>query len=91
MKKQELIKRVAEKTGSTVKDASLHTEAVIESLKEGIKEDGKVTLQGFGSFNVKERKERKGVNPQTQESIIIPAKKVCSFKPAEALKELVND
>jgi len=53
-------------------------------------ESDKIQLVGFGSFEVRERAERKGRNPQTKEEIVIPATKTPIFKVGKGLKELVN-
>ena len=90
MNKVELTKSVATRIGATQKDAAVYVDAVIESIKDGMIEDGKVQLVGFGTFEVKERAEREGHNPATGESMGIPATKVPKFKAGANLKKLVN-
>nr|WP_207755003.1 HU family DNA-binding protein [Desulforadius tongensis] len=87
--KAELISSVAEKTELTKKDAEKAVNALLESISEALASGDKVQLVGFGTFDVSERKERKGRNPQTGEEIIIPATKVPTFKAGKALKEMV--
>ncbi|MBM7855975.1 DNA-binding protein HU-beta [Desulfohalotomaculum tongense] len=89
MNKAELISSVAEKTELTKKDAEKAVNALLESISEALASGDKVQLVGFGTFDVSERKERKGRNPQTGEEIIIPATKVPTFKAGKALKEMV--
>ncbi|MFN7182040.1 MAG: HU family DNA-binding protein [Planctomycetota bacterium] len=64
--------------------------AVFDSLREAIKKDKVVQLVGFGSFTVKRRKERKGRNPKTGETITIKAKNTVTFRASKELKNLVN-
>lgn len=90
MNKASLVKVVAEKMGDTQKVAAIAVDAVIESITEGMIEDGKVQIIGFGSFEVTERAAREGRNPQTGEKMIIEACKAPKFKPGKALKDAVN-
>lgn len=91
MNKVELTKSVAIKTGATQKDAAVYVDAVIESIKDGMIEDGKVQIVGFGTFEVKERAEREGRNPATGQAMVIPATKTPKFKAGKALKDAVNE
>ena len=91
MNKVELTKSVAIKTGATQKDAAVYVDAVIESIKDGMIEDGKVQIVGFGTFEVKERAEREGRNPATNQPMVIPATKTPKFKAGKALKDAVNE
>ena len=90
MNKVELTKSVATRTGVTQKDAAVYVDAVIESIKDGMIEDGKVQIVGFGTFEVKERAEREGRNPATNQPMLIPATKVLKFKAGTKLKEEIN-
>lgn len=90
MNKAELIAAVAEKAGSTKKDAEKAVNATFEAITENVKKGEKVQLVGFGSFEVKKRDARIGRNPKTKEEIKIPATKVPVFKAGKALKEAVN-
>lgn len=91
MNKVELTKSVATKTEVTQKDAAVYVDAVIESIKDGMINDGKVQIVGFGTFEVKERAEREGRNPQTGETMKIAACKTPKFKAGKALKDAVNE
>ncbi len=88
MNKSELVSAVAQKSGLTKVDAKKALDAVLESIGEELKNDGKVVLVGFGSFSVTERSARKGINPRTKEPIDIPAKKVVKFKAGSELSAL---
>ena len=92
MNKAELITTVAEKTGSTKKDAELAVNAFISSVEEALKKGEKVQLIGFGTFEVRERKARQGRNPRKPGEVIkIAASKAPVFKAGKALKVAVNE
>jgi len=88
--KAELISAVAEKSELTKKDAEKAVNAFISVVSEALAANEKVQLVGFGTFEVRERAERKGRNPQTREEIVIPASKAPVFKAGKALKEAVQ-
>jgi len=88
--KAELISAVAEKSELTKKDAEKPVNAFISVVSEALAANEKVQLVGFGTFEVRERAERKGRNPQTREEIVIPASKAPVFKAGKALKEAVQ-
>ncbi|HIZ17314.1 MAG TPA: HU family DNA-binding protein [Firmicutes bacterium] len=90
MNKNELIASVAEKAGLTKKDSEKAVSAVIESIVETIASGDKVQLVGFGTFEVRERAERTGRNPQTKQPIVIPASKLPVFKAGKAFKDAVS-
>ena len=90
MTKAELVDFIAEKADLTKADAARALEAVMEGVTTGLKESGKVTLVGFGTFEVSERAAREGRNPQTGETMKIAASKSPKFKPGKALKDEVN-
>lgn len=89
MTKAELVAAVAEKTEFTKKDSEAAIAAVIESITDALKKGDKVALVGFGTFEVRARAARTGINPQTKKKIKIPAAKVPAFKAGKALKEAV--
>lgn len=64
--------------------------AILDSIKDYLKKDGKVKIVGFGNFEVREYSSKKGINPQTGESIEIEARSIPAFKPGKRFKELVN-
>ncbi|AUG56094.1 MAG TPA: HU family DNA-binding protein [Ruminiclostridium sp.] len=90
MNKTELIASMAEKSQLSKKDAEKALNAFIASVEEGLARGEKIQLVGFGTFEVRQRAERKGRNPQTKEEIIIPATKAPVFKVGKNLKDLVN-
>ena len=89
MTKTDLIAAVAEKTGLKKKDAEAAVAAVLSTVAENLAKGEKVSLVGFGAFEVKTRGARKGINPRTKEEITIAASKLPSFKAGKALKDAV--
>ena len=89
MNKGDLINEVA-KLVSTKKEAQEAVDCVFSSITKAMKTGDPVTLVGFGTFKVVERKARKGRNPQTGEEIDIKASKAPKFSAGKALKEAVN-
>lgn len=90
MNKAELVSAVAEKADISKKDAEKAVKAVFDVIEESLAQNEKVQLVGFGTFEVKDRAERTGRNPQTKETIVIPAAKVPGFKAGKALKDAVQ-
>lgn len=90
MNKTELVKAIAEKANLKVSETEKLVNAFIETVSDELKNKGKVTLVGFGTFAVSHRKERTGVNPKTGTKLTIKAKDVPVFKPGKALKEKVK-
>lgn len=88
MNKGELVEAVQKSLGkeTTKKAAEEAVVAVLESIAKGIKKDGNVQLIGFGTFEVRKRAARKGINPKTKEPIKIKASKTVAFKPSSAMK-----
>jgi DNA-binding protein HU-beta len=90
MQKTEFIKAVAERTGSSQKETKQIIDAALDIITETLADGKKVTLTGFGTFEVRERQEREGVNPQTRKKITIPATKTPGFSASSTLKEEVK-
>ena len=90
MNKRELIVQVADKVGITQKNARNVVDAVTDAIKKALSKGEKVTLVDFGTFQVLNRKARRGRNPQTGERIQIPTKKVPKFKAGKKLRETVG-
>lgn len=89
MTKSELVAAIAEKTGLTKKASEEALGAVVDTISDALTKGEKVQLVGFGTFEVRERAERTGINPQTREKITIAATKTPAFKAGSALKEAV--
>jgi len=90
MNKAELIEAVSTETGLTKRTSKEAIDAVISAITDSLAREERVTLVGFGTFQVMERKARRGVNPQTRGTIQIPAKKVPKFRPGKGLREKVK-
>ena len=89
MNKAELIATAAEKAGLSKKDTEKAVNAALDAITEALVKGDKVQLVGFGAFDVKERSERIGRNPQTKEEIKISASRAPVFKAGKALKDAV--
>ncbi|MEA5084048.1 MAG: HU family DNA-binding protein [Lachnospiraceae bacterium] len=91
MNKAELIAAMVEKAEISKKDAEKALKAFEEVVTEELKNDGKIQLVGFGTFEVAQRAARVGRNPQTGEDMEIGASKAPKFKAGKALKDAVNE
>jgi DNA-binding protein HU-beta len=89
MNKGDLVNEVA-KVVSTKKEAQTAVDCIFSTITEALEKKETVTLVGFGTFKVDNRKARKGRNPQTGEEIQIKAKNVPKFVASQALKDAVN-
>jgi DNA-binding protein HU-beta len=90
MNKAELIAKVTETTGLSKKDVTTALESTLEVITEALSSGDKVSIVGFGNFEVRDRAARKGRNPQTGEELNIAASKAPAFKASKKLKESVN-
>ena len=90
MNKTEFINAVAEQSGLSKVDSKKAVEAFIQTISNEMKEGGKISLLGFGSFSTTEIAARKGVNPNTKEVIDIPARKVVKFKAGAELTDKIK-
>lgn len=91
MNKAELIAAIAEKADTTKVQSEKVLVAFMDTVKEELVKGNKVQIVGFGSFEVTERAERQGRNPQTGQSITIAASKSPKFKAGKVLKDAVKD
>lgn len=85
MNKTELVNEIAAKASINKVQAKAALDAMLESIEQALANDDKVQLLGFGTFSMQEKPERTGLNPRTKEKIVIPARKVVKFKPADGL------
>ena len=90
MKKTDLIAAIAEKAEISKKDADKAVAAVVDAIKGALAAGDKVQLIGFGTFEVRERAARTGINPQTKKTITIAASKSPVFKAGAAFKSAVS-
>ena len=90
MTKSELVDAIEKKTGKSKVASATVVDTILDAIKAALKKGEKVTLVGFGTFEVAKRAAREGINPRTQKKIKIKASKVPRFKAGKALKEVVN-
>ena len=90
MNKSELMEAVAQKSGISKKDAEASMSAFVNVVSETLSSGDKVQWTGFGTFELRERAARKGVNPATGQQIDIAASNAPAFKPGKAFKDSFN-
>ncbi|MEO5348380.1 MAG: integration host factor subunit beta [Magnetococcus sp. YQC-3] len=90
MTKSQLITLLAQQLKLTRKDAEAAVDTVFDSIAGSLEAGRRVELRGFGSFGLKERRERAGRNPKTGESVTVDAKRVLFFKTGKELRERVD-
>lgn len=86
MNKKEMIGRMARDAGITASQAAKAFTSMMEGIRSSLQKGEKVTFSGFGSFEVKERKARKGRNPKTGAEVAIPPRKRIKFNPSKRFK-----
>jgi integration host factor subunit alpha len=91
MTKADIVERVSEGCGITKKDSIDMVEAVFNIIKSTLEAGEEIKISGFGKFDVRQKRERKGRNPQTGKSIVIEARQILSFKPSTILKQSLNE
>jgi DNA-binding protein HU-beta len=91
MNKKELIERMAGKTGLTKKDCGTALDGFLSAVTKALQAGEAVKLVGFGSFEVKRRAAKTGRNPQTKETMEIPAQTIPVFKAGKGLKDSIAD
>ena len=90
MTKAQVVEHLFEKIGFSKKDSSDVVEMILETIKESLIKGEKVKISGFGNFAIKEKKARRGRNPQTGDDLTISARRVLTFKPSQVLKSAIN-
>ena len=91
MTKAEIAEKIQDGTGLSKKESLEMMEAVFSIMKATLESGESLKISGFGSFIVKQKKDRRGRNPQTGESLTIEARRVLTFKPSALLRNAVND
>lgn len=89
MNKTQLVDAIAKDAGLSKKAAEAALNAFIQNVTNALKKGESVQLIGFGTFTVGKRNRRKGRNPRTGETIVIPARKIPKFNPGQSLKDIV--
>lgn len=91
MNKNDLAVEIVKESGVTKVDALKVIDSFVEVVSEELVKDGKLTLVGFGTFKTITKKQKKGRNPRTGDSITIPKKRVVKFIPGKKLKAVVDN
>ena len=90
MTKIDIIQNVYEKLGFSKKDSADIVESVFDIIKDSLAQGDKVKISGFGNFSVKEKRARRGRNPQTGSELTLEARRVVTFKPSGILRSRIN-
>jgi integration host factor subunit alpha len=90
MTKAEIVEEIYNKLGFSKKEAADIVELLFQTMKESLRQGGKIKISGFGNFVVRAKKSRTGRNPQTGSAIEISARRVLTFKPSQILKQALN-
>ena len=90
MTKADIFEKVQERIGLSKKESAEMVEAVFAIMKSTLESGDNLKISGFGSFIVKQKKDRRGRNPQTGEAITIEARRILTFKPSGLLKDQIN-
>ena len=90
MNKQQFIRAFAEKANLTQKDAGIAFDAMASTVIDALKAGEKIQIAGFGTYELRKRPAREGINPSTKQKVKIPAQKVPSFKFGNSFKGLFN-
>lgn len=90
MTKADLIENVYNRTGYSKKESAELVESVFDIIKDTLEAGEKIKIAGFGNFEVKDKANRRGRNPQTGEEIEISSRRILSFKPSQVLKASIN-
>ena len=87
MNNKEFISELSKKTGYSSKDVTQYVSSLLNIMSQELQDGNSVSIQGFGTFDVKKKMERISVNPVTHQRMLIPPKLVLSYKPSVSLKE----
>lgn len=90
MTKADIAERIQANTGMSKKESLEMLDGVFSIMKNTLEVGEKIKVSGFGNFEVKQKKDRKGRNPQTGDAITIEARRILSFKPSALLREAIN-
>ncbi len=90
MTKADMVKIICEKMGWALKESTEIVEQVFDIMKETLEGGEKIKISGFGNFNVRTKRPRKGRNPKTGEEVVISGRKVVTFKPNLVMRKALN-
>ena len=90
MTKADIVERIQAGTGLSKKESAEMMESVFSIMKTTLESGETLKISGFGSFIIKQKKDRRGRNPQTGEAITIEARRILTFKPSTILRQAIN-
>ena len=90
MNKAGVIDAVAKSLDCSKSSADVYVNTILETIKEGVRDTGKVQLMGFGTFEARQTKAREGRNPRTGEPMMIKASTRCAFKVGKQFKDALR-
>ena len=90
MTKKEIVKNISETSGLTQLKTKEIVQQTFSAIIQALSRAGRIELRNFGVFEVKERKSRKARNPRTGEEVLVPPKKVVTFKPGKEMTQQVR-
>jgi len=91
MTKADIVETIYEKVGLSKRESARIVDMIFDIIKGKLENGENVKISGFGSFTVRDKKARRGRNPQTGEEITIAARRVLSFKPSNVLRKHINE
>lgn len=91
MTKADIVEKVHEKVGFSKKESAEIVELVLGIVKETLTKEEKIKISGFGNFVIRDKKPRRGRNPQTGDEIEISSRRVLTFRPSPILRKKIND
>lgn len=90
MTKADMVKIICEKMGFALKESTEIVDQVFEIMKETLEGGEKIKISGFGNFNIRAKRPRKGRNPKSGEEMVISGRRVVTFKPSSVLRKVLN-
>ena len=90
MTKNDIAERIHTKLGFSKKNSQDLLESILSIIKDTLETGDKIKVAGFGNFEIKQKQNRIGRNPQTGESLTIDARRILTFKPSTVLKQAIN-
>jgi integration host factor subunit alpha len=90
MTKVDIVEAIYEKVGFSKKEVANIVESIFDIIKEGLQQEDKIKISGFGNFVIRKKRARRGRNPQTGDDIEISSRRILTFKPSQVLKGALN-
>jgi len=90
MTKVDIVEAIYEKVGFSKKEVAKIVESIFDIMKEHLQREDKIKLSGFGNFVIRNKRSRRGRNPQTGDDIEITPRRILTFKPSQVLKVALN-